>query len=545
MGSNVYRISRPLYIIHSPSYRYNRFEDSYLLLTSFRHSRNIKDINSMEQTVPTIEQLNIVIKEKYKNPDTDLISRAYEFAKLAHRGQYRLGGLPYITHPIATAIQLANMRIDLNVVAAGLLHDVPEDTPFTLDNVREVFGEDISGMVEGVTKLGKIQYRGVDRYIENLRKMFFAMAKDVRTIFIKFADRLHNLQTLDSVPEQKRLRIAREVMEIYAPVANRLGMGEFKGEFEDLSFKYLMPKEYEYIKELEREKITQTGEMLDEMTSLVKNELEKNNIKPIAIHGRLKRLYSLYKKLQRHENDINKIYDIVALRIIVNDINECYSVLGIVHQIWKPMVGRIKDYIAQPKLNGYRSLHTTVFTKGGHPIEIQIRTLEMNEEASFGIAGHWRYKDLLGENVQQKRNIRWLQEIGAIQKEIKTREDFIEHLDELKFDTLRDRIFVFTPNGDVIDLPEGSTPIDFAYAIHTEIGNKCSAARINDVMINLNTELKSGDVCEIIIDKKRKSPNSDWLDFVKTNHARAKIRDATKVNVRGWLKTIVHNRKNK
>ncbi|OGL71409.1 hypothetical protein A3D69_03305 [Candidatus Uhrbacteria bacterium RIFCSPHIGHO2_02_FULL_54_11] len=485
---------------------------------------------------PTKKDLLRTLQKFYpEGTDFSMVELAYDFAEEAHKGQVRIGGAPYIVHPTATAITLAEMKMQIPVLVAALLHDVPEDTNRTLEDIKHEFGDDVAGMVAGVTKLGKVQFRGLDRYVENLRKMFYGMAQDVRTIFIKFADRLHNLRTLDVVPEQKRRRIAREVLEIYAPIANRLGIGQFKGEFEDLAFQYVYPEEYQRTKQL-REANLRVRERALKMTEVkLENELRAEGISIVSISGRVKRLYSLYKKLKRYDNNIDRIYDIVAIRIIVPKLTDCYATLGIIHKLWRPLKGRIKDYIAQPKPNGYQSLHTTVFGELDRIIEIQIRTQEMHEATETGITAHWQYKDpTFGEH---KPDMRWLDELLQIQQQLKDKEDFLEHLEDLKLDAFNDRIFVFTPKGDVIDLPEGSTPVDFAYAIHTEVGNKCTSARINDQLVNLDAQLRSGDLCEIVVDKNRKSPNADWVKFVRTRQAKNKIRDASKSTMRGWMRS--------
>lgn len=466
----------------------------------------------------------------YNEEDIATTKRAFDLAVSAHQNQMRKTGEPYVTHPIMVAMKLVDMQLPVEVVVAGLLHDVPEDTDVTIEEIQHAFGDDVAGMVNGVTKLGHVQYRGLERYVENLRKMFLAMAQDVRVIFIKFADRMHNMETLYVIPESKRLRIAREVMEIYAPIANRLGMGEYRGLFEDYAFRYLNPKEYNWTKHLLEQRVKKFGPSMERALRDVEDRLHENNIHIANVHGRIKFCHSLYRKLQKYDKDINKVYDIMALRIIVNDVAECYSALGILHGMYTPLAGRIKDYIAQPKPNGYQSIHTTVFDEDGSILEFQIRTVEMHEEAEYGIAAHWRYK----ESGPDDRRVRWMNELVRIQKEL-NENDFIERLDELKLDMFHDRIFVFSPNGDVFDLPENSTPIDFAYAIHTDIGNKASSARINHHIVNLSTPLRSGDMCEIVVDKNRKGPNADWLKFVRTHHARSKIKDALKKSKRSFL----------
>ncbi len=469
----------------------------------------------------TFEALRQALDGRYTKEDINLLERATAFSATAHAGQFRITGDPYFSHSLIVGQKLAALKLPSNVIAAGLLHDVPEDTATTIDDITTAFGDDIAGMVRAVTKLGKVRYRGEERYAENLRKMFVAMAADVRVIFIKFADRMHNMETLYVVPEEKRQRIAREVLEIYAPIANRLGMGEYRGLFEDYAFKYLQPKEYSWTQHLLEERVKKFGPAMDRALKTVDFELRKHGLTNVSIHGRIKHCYSLHKKLQRYKHDLSKVYDIVALRIIVNDIPECYSALGILHSIYTPLPGRIKDYIAQPKPNGYQSLHTTVFDDQGSILEFQIRTEQMHEESEFGVAAHWKYK----EGNTSERHVRWMEELAQIQKELSA-SDFLQHLNDLKLDMFSDRIFVFTPRGDVIDLPENSTPIDLAYAIHSEIGNKAVQSRINGEIASLDTTLKSGDLCEVIVDKNRKLPNEDWLKFVKTRHAKEKIKDA-------------------
>lgn len=490
----------------------------------------------------TIEGLLEKVREYMPNADFDMIRLAYDFAAEAHEGQTRKSGEPYIIHPLAAAHILVDMHIDPVIVIATLLHDVPEDTTRTLEDIEKNFGSEVASMVRGITKLGKLKYRGVERYIENLRKMFVAMAEDIRVMIIKFADRIHNLTTLDALPPQKRYRIALESLEIYAPIANRLGMDDIKGQLEDLSFKHVYPKEYERVKKIRDEKLEGKEKYFAVIISKAEHELIKAGINPILINGRNKRLYSLYKKLIRKNNDINKVYDLVAIRIIVGTVAECYATLGILHNIWTPMKGRIKDYISQPKPNDYQSLHTTVFGDEGEVVEFQIRTEEMDEGAEFGIAAHWHYAE--NGSRMPSREIKWVKELAEIQKDILNK---LSDLEEIKVDFLQTRIFVFTPKGDVIDLPEQATPIDFAYHIHSEIGNKCTAAIVNDKMVSLDTELNNGDVVEIVTDKNRKLPSQDWLKIVKTHSARLHIRDALKqegrMTIRKLLKSVMPGKK--
>lgn len=466
--------------------------------------------------------------------DTNIIRRAYDFAVKAHEGQKRATGEPYIIHPVATALTLAKMRVDLHTIAAGLLHDVPDDTPYGLKDIEVEFGPDIADLVRGVGKLGKLKFRGVERYVENLRKMFIAMARDMRVVLIKFADRLHNLKTLDSLSTDKRERIARETLEIYAPIAHRLQMGDLHAKLEDISFRYLYPQEYQWLQNLISHRRTEKERYLEKVKKRVERELTRNQIPYLSIHGRAKHLYSLYRKLLSRDRDITKVYDLVALRVIVRNIQDCYATLGVLHNLYRPLKGRIKDYIAQPKPNGYQSLHTTVFCDDGEIVEFQIRTEAMHQEAELGITAHWNYEER-GIMPVDKR-LRWVHDLLKFQKAIPDNRQF---LDTLRFDIFQNRIFVFTPKGDVIELPEESTPIDFAYHIHSDLGNKCTWAKVNDDIAPLETKLHSGDVVEIFIDKNRKGPNVDWLAFVKTTTAKQKIRSHTKQRLFERLKHLV------
>lgn len=488
----------------------------------------------MEQT-QTIDTLLGAIRLYDQKADFDMVRLAFEFAAKAHGGQFRKTGEPYIVHPLAAAHILARMRIDPNIIVATLLHDVPEDTAVTLEEIEKNFGNDIASMVRGITKLGKLKYRGVERYIENLRKMFVAMAEDVRVMIIKFADRIHNLQTLSSLPPPKQYRIALESLEIYAPIASRLGMDEMKGELEDLAFQYVYPAEYQRVKKLRDEKLAGKHEYFERIQQKAKEELRNAGVSVSSIQGRNKRLYSFFQKLKRKENEITKIYDLFAIRILVPTVADCYATLGILHKIWKPLKGRIKDYISQPKPNGYQSLHTTVFGDEGEIVEFQIRTLQMHEEAEYGIAAHWHYDE--NGSRRPNREIQWAKELAEIQRDILNK---LSDLEAIKVDFLQTRIFVFTPKGDVIDLPEGATPVDFAYHIHSQVGNKCTGALVNDKMVSLDTVLKNGDVVEIILDKNRKTPSHDWLEFVKTHTAKTHIRQSEKHSrLPNWIKSVL------
>ncbi len=497
---------------------------------------------SPKAAAQTIDTLIERVRLYDANADAETIRRAYAFAKEAHKDQKRATGEPYIIHPLATAMHLAEMRLPAPIIIAGLLHDVPEDTPRTLEEVRDAFGEDVANMVAGITKLGKIKYRGMERYIENLRKMFLAMAADVRVVFIKFADRLHNLETLDSIPPKKQYRIALESLEIYAPIANRLGMGEMKGRLEDASFKYVLPKEYEWVKTLAATGRAEKEAYLKRIMERTEHVLRDAGLKDLEVQGRNKHLYSLYRKLIKNDRNIARIYDLIAVRVIVDSLADCYAALGIIHAEWTPLKGRIKDYIAQPKPNGYRSLHTTVFCEDGEIVEFQIRTKDMHAMNEYGIAAHWSYDE--GGKVKvgvspKGRPPEWVRELAEIQREMEDRKAYIKSLEDLKIDVFKDRIFVFTPKGDVIDLPEDSTCVDFAYAIHTEIGNTTVGAKVNEEVATLDRVLKNGDMVEIMVDKSRKGPNPDWANFVKTRHAKSKIRQTAKSSLSSWIKGML------
>jgi GTP pyrophosphokinase len=466
----------------------------------------------------TIEQIIDKVKKNNPKADTEMLRLAYDFAHEAHKGQVRQTGEPYIQHSLHTAFILAQMKADLNTIIAGVLHDIPEDTERSLEEIKKNFGDEVAELVGGVTKLSKIKYRGVERYVESLRKMFLAMANDLRVIIIKFADRLHNLRTLDGLPEKKRERIARETMEVYTPIAGLLGIWRLKWQMEDLCFKYLYPEDFKKIEyKYEVEKKVERNQYIQKIKNILSKKLDEEKV-DCEITSRFKHLYSIYKKMQLKDRRFDEIYDVFALRIVVKNIPDCYKVLGIIHSLWKPKQDRFKDYIALPKPNGYRSLHTTVYGPEGKATEFQIRTEEMNEGALYGIAAHWYYKQGAPNKDKQPR---WIKEILDLQHDTKDSEDFVKRV---KFDVFKDRIFIFTPKGDVYDLPENATPVDFAYAVHTDIGNQCAGALINDRIGTLDSKLKSGDLVEIIIDKNRKYPNSDWLKFAKTQKARNKIK---------------------
>ena len=452
-----------------------------------------------------------------------LIEEAYSLAERAHSGQLRKSGEPYLIHVVTTAINLAELHMGTNVIAAGLLHDVLEDTDITEEEIKKDFGEDILDLIKGVTKLGKIRYKGIERNVENLQKFFVSMAEDLRILIIKLADRLHNIETLEYVRPDKQKRIALETLEVYAPLANRLSMSKLKSRLEDASFKYAYPKEYVDVSKLLEEKKDAKEKYLLEVTDKLTKILKEAGLKNAVIDYRQKHLYSLWKKLTKHDMDIDKIYDIIAMRVKVDTVTDCYHVLGLIHGAWTPLPNRIKDYIATPKQNGYQSLHTTIFTGTGGIVEIQIRTHKMHQEAEEGIASHFAYK----ENITNKtKNLDWVEQIREINKESNNSEEFLK---KIKIDFFKDRVFVFTPLGDIIDLPEDASVIDFAYAIHTDIGSHAQSARVNGKNSALSTKLHTNDIIEIHTNKNIK-PSSKWLGFAKTGLARKHINSYLKEN---------------
>jgi len=464
--------------------------------------------------------------------DKTFISKAAEFARKAHGSQKRDSGEPYICHPMDVALTLAGMGLDASTVIAGIFHDVVEDTPTTVEEIKIKWGFEVAFLVNGVTKLSKIQYSGKEAQAETLRKMFLAMAEDIRVVLIKLADRYHNMMTLDSLSPERQKKISLETLEIYAPVAYRLGMGELKGQLEDLSFKYLYPKEYQWLLREIKKFYRESEDYIKRFKPVLELALKKEGIKIAESQIRFKHYWTLYKKLQRHEMNFDKMHDLVAARVIVPTIEDCYLALGVVHQNWKPVPGLIKDYIALPKPNGYQSLHTSVFGPHGKIIEVQIRTPEMHLRAENGIAAHWAYKEgyfktKSSKNLNNKETA-WIDQLREWQKEVKGSDEFV---DSLKIDFFKDRIFVLTPVGDVLDLPDGATPVDFAYQVHSDIGNQCSGAKINGKIVPLNTQLQSGDMVEILIQKNKK-PSEDWLNFVKTRIAQDRIRSAIRSKIK-------------
>lgn len=463
------------------------------------------------------------IPHKFKPEDKAKIEKAIVFATAAHGSQLRKSGEPFVTHPVAAATILGRIFPDTATICATILHDITEDTPTSADTLKKEFGAEIATLVDGVTKLGRVRLRNSkdEYYVENLRKMFIATSKDVRVMLIKLADRLHNMRTIDSLPEEKQIKIASETLEMYAPIAGRLGIGSWKDELEDLAFSIVDPHAFAETKQLLEERIEDRSKSIKDMQKELSHILKTEGIKFEDISGRTKRVYSLYKKLKRYDNDISKIHDKIALRVITKSTADCYAVLGIIHKHFQPMPGRVKDFIATPKPNGYQSLHTTVFDHDGKVIEIQIRTDLMNESAERGVAAHWFYEEQ-GKQDNTPKGAAWFKELHAWQEEVGNNPE--EFLEGLKIDFFKDRIFVLTPKGDVKDLPVGASVIDFAFAVHSDLGYQMLGAKINGKMSKITDGLKQGDIVEILKSKKAANPSRDWLAAAKTSHARSQIK---------------------
>ena len=468
-----------------------------------------------------MQKLLNLAKSKYNEQDFQCIEFALQFAEKAHAGQLRMSGEPYIIHPIEVAIILIDLGMDNTTVVSAILHDVLEDTPVEEEELKQKFGEQILNLVIGVTKISQIRYNSKkEAQAENIRKLFFAMAKDMRVLLIKLADRLHNMRTLKHIREEKQLRIARETLEIYAPLAGRLGISNIKSEMEDLCMKYLYPEEFrDLINKIELKREEREG-FVNRIAHDLEMQLKDLNIKG-EIKGRPKHFYSIYKKMKNNDKTIDQIYDLIAIRVIVESISDCYTVLGLIHSIWKPIPGRFKDYIAMPKPNMYQSLHTSVVTNFGKTFEIQIRTYEMNKIAEYGIAAHWMYKEDKQDGNDFNTKLSWVKEMMDVQGELRDSEEFME---TLKLDVLSNEIYVFSPKGDVFSLPNDANCLDFAYRVHSAVGNKCVGAKVNSKLVPLSTTLANGDIVEIMTQANSKGPSRDWLKIAKTASAKAKIR---------------------
>lgn len=461
----------------------------------------------------------------YNDEALATVKPAFEFAEEAHKNEKRESGEPYFTHPVAVSLKIAGLKLDANTVAAALLHDVIENQGVKIEEIKKQFGGEIAFLVEALTKAERVQYRGVERAVESLRKMFLALAEDIRVVIIKLMDRLHNMETISALPLEKQRRIAMETMELYAPLADRLGMWKIKAALEDLSFPILQPEEYQWLLKQIKEKMGAREKYLAEFKIEIERELKKENINPVNIVYRAKHLHSIWKKLLKNEMNLERIMDLVAMRVIVKSVEDCYKTLGLIHKIWKPVPGHIKDFIALPKPNGYQSLHTYVFGPNKKIVSIHIRTETMDEEAEYGIAAHWFYetegKKSVTKKIDEKRYA-WVKQLQEWQREHKGGVHE-EALASLKIDFFKNRIFVLTPKGDVIDLPEGATPVDFAYHIHSEVGDRMSGTKVNGKMVPFSHKLKSSDSVEILTQKNKK-PTADWLDFAKTSLAKNRIR---------------------
>lgn len=470
--------------------------------------------------IQKFNQLLETVKKNNPNANLDLITKAYELASSAHKDQKRISGYPYIMHPIEVAQTVAELKLDSESICAALLHDVVEDTEYTLDDVKERFGDNVAELVDGLTKLDKLAFTSQEeRHMENMRKMFLAMTKDIRVIMIKFADRLHNLSTLISMREEKQREIARETLNIYSPIAHRLGMYKIKWELEDISLKYIDPVAYQEIVEGINQKRHEREAFIIEVKSELKSKLEEMGIN-CRIDGRPKHLYSIYRKMYTQNKTLDQIYDLFAVRIITDNLSDCYTALGLAHELYTPMPGRFKDYIAMPKPNMYQSLHTTVIGPQGKPFEIQIRTKEMHEIAENGIAAHWKYKGIQANDDSIESKLSWIRQLIEVQSNTDDEEEFLK---AIKIDLFTDQVFVFTPKGDVISFPAGATPIDFAFTIHSAIGYKMQGARANGKIVPLDYQMENGDIMEVITSSSVHGPSRDWLKIVKTSVAKNKI----------------------
>jgi GTP diphosphokinase / guanosine-3',5'-bis(diphosphate) 3'-diphosphatase len=466
---------------------------------------------------------DLIEKVRAANPgaDIELLRRAYVFSAIEHKGQVRRSGEPYLVHPLEVADILADLRLDVVTVAAGLLHDIVEDTPNSIEKVRELFGEPVAHVVEGVTKLSSLQFASnEERQAESFRKMFLAMVDDIRVIFVKLADRLHNMRTLHHLPEDRRARIAQETRDIYAPIAHRLGMSKLKNELEELAFRYLDVAAYQALRLQVEAKRKVTEGLIEDLRKRLQAKLQEAQIPVVSIDGRIKRLWSVHLKVQRQGVPLDQVYDFIALRVVTRTVKDCYAVLGIIHQIWTPVAGRFKDFIAMPRPNGYQSLHTSVVGERGMPFEVQIRTEEMHRVAEEGIAAHWKYKEGRVGAERDEQAFAWLRQLVESQQEVRDPQEFMQNL---RIELYPEDVYIFTPKGEVKSLPRGATPVDFAYSVHTDVGHQCVGARVNGRMVPLRTRLSNGDIVEVIRQTGHR-PSRDWLNFVATSRARNKIR---------------------
>ncbi len=467
------------------------------------------------------EDLLEKVRAASPDADTELLRKAYAFSADEHKGQVRRSGEPFMVHPLQVADILADMRLDAVAIAAGLLHDIVEDTPNTIDQVRDLFGEEVAHVVEGVTKLSSLQFlSSEERQAESFRKMLLAMVDDIRVILVKLADRLHNMRTLHYLAEERRTRIAEETRDIYAPIANRLGMSKLKNELEELAFRYLEPAAYQTLRAEVEDKRQASEGLIETLKGQLDLKLREAQIPVVSIDGRIKRAWSIHQKLQRQQVNLDQIYDFIALRVITRSAKDCYAVLGILHQMWSPVPGRFKDFVATPRPNGYQALHTSVMSEMGIPFEVQIRTAEMHRIAEEGIAAHWKYKEGRVGAARDEQSFNWLRRLLELQQDVRDPHEFMQNV---RVELYPDDVYIFTPKGEVKALPRGATPVDFAYSIHTDVGHQCTGARVNGRMIPLRTRLQNGDIVEILTQSGHR-PSRDWLNFVVTSRARSKIR---------------------
>ncbi|MDI3255804.1 MAG: bifunctional (p)ppGpp synthetase/guanosine-3',5'-bis(diphosphate) 3'-pyrophosphohydrolase [Bacillota bacterium] len=475
---------------------------------------------SHDPFAPQFQKLIATVRANRPNDDTEIIRKAWEFCLEHHKGQRRASGEPFVLHPLEVAVVLAEMKLDSTAIAAGLLHDAVEDTPVTTAEIASKFGEQVAHIVEGVTKIDKIQFANKeDRQAENVRKMLLAMVSDVRVVLIKLADRLHNMRTLEHLPPEKQQVIARETLDIYAPLAHRLGMGKVRGELEDLAFRYVDPYAYQQVHDAVEARRSEGEQFLAGVEALLQERLREHNIRA-RMEWRIKRLYSIHQKLVKQRITVDQVYDLLALRVITQSVQDCYAVFGLIHSIWRPVPGRIKDFIAMPRPNLYQSLHTTVMGEGGHQFEVQIRTEEMHRIAEEGIAAHWKYKDGSPISARDEQRLAWVRQLVEWQREMSDPNEF---LSTLKIDLYPEEVYTFTPKGKVVVLPKDATPLDFAYAIHTEVGHTCVGAKVNGRMVPLRSRLRNGDIVEVVTQNGH-TPSRDWLTFVKSSRARNKIK---------------------